>query len=101
MKKIQVTTVEQTAQVQVINLNSYLVANAVRVMLSMKHALAGTRTQVMTKSEDGEKDVPAMENGKPVYDYNKYKFEPEDIKELHETVLPFLEELCEAFEEDE
>ena len=91
MKKIQLTTIEQTAQVQVINLNSYLVAKSVRVMLSMKHAIRGTRV------EENEVD----EDGKPVYNYILSAFNAESIDVLHDEVLPFLEELCNAFEEAE
>ena len=101
MKKIQLSTVEQTAQVQVINVNSYLVAKSVRVMLSMKHAIEGTRNPKMMNDEEGEPVPEKTEDGKPVYEYNRYKFEKEDIEVLHETVLPFLEELCNAFEEAE
>lgn len=91
MKKIQVTTVEQTAQVQVINLNSYLVAKSVRVMLSMKHAIEGSRIDEESKDEDG----------KPILSYNPHVFNPDSIDVLHDEVLPFLEELCNAFEEAE
>lgn len=91
MKKIQVTTVEQTAQVQVINLNSYLVAKSVRVMLSMKHVIEGSR--IDEKERDDE--------GKPILSYNLHVFTPDSIDVLHDEVLPFLEELCNAFEEAE
>lgn len=91
MKRIQVSTVEQTAQVQVINLNSYLVAKSVRAMLLLKHVLEGTRIEEKETDEDG----------KPVCSYNPYKLDAADIDVLHDEVLPFLEELCNAFEEAE
>lgn len=98
MKKIQLSTIEQTAQIQVINVNSYLVAKSVRIMLSMKHAIAGTRTPEITTNEEG-KHVPSVtEDGKPVYRYDPYKLNKEGIDVLHNDVLPFLEELCDALE---
>lgn len=103
MKKIQLSTVEQTAQVQVININSYLVAKSVRIMLSMKHAIEGTRTQEMVTSDDGDgraRVVPSVtEDGEPDYKYNLHRFTSDSIDVLHDDVLPFLEELCNAFEE--
>ena len=101
MKKIQLSTIEQTAQVQVINVNSYLVAKSVRVMLSMKHAIAGTRIQDATTDEEGRRVPSVTEDGEPVYNYNLCKFDAEGIDVLHDDVLPFLEELCKAFEEAE
>lgn len=98
MKKIQVTTVEQTAQVQVINLNSYLVAKSVRVMLSLKHAIEGTRAEDSVTMRASE---TAGDDGKFTYRYNLNKFTVESIDVLHDEVLPFLEELCNAFEETE
>lgn len=91
MKKIQVTTVEQTAQVQVILLNSYLIAKSVRAMLLLKHVLAGTRV----KEKGADKD------SKPIYTDKLCRFNEDDIDTLHDEVLPFLEELCNAFEEAE
>ena len=101
MKKIQLSTVEQTAQVQVINVNSYLVAKSVRVMLSMKHAIAGTRTPKKTVDENGRLVPSVTEDGEPVYEYNLHKTDANSIDVLHDDVLPFLEELCDAFEEAE
>lgn len=98
MKKIQVTTVEQTAQVQVINLNSYLVAKSVRTMLSLKHAIEGTRTEDSVTIRASE---TAGDDDKFEYRYNLNKFTVESIDVLHDEVLPFLEELCNAFEEAE
>lgn len=98
MKKIQLSTIEQTAQVQVINVNSYLVAKSVRAMLSMKLAIAGTRIPEETTDENGKVVPSVTEDGKPVYKYNPYKFNADSIDALHEDVLPFLKELCNAFE---
>lgn len=101
MKKIQLSTIEQTTQVQVINVNSYLVAKSVRVMLSMKHAIEGTRTLEKTTDENGRVVPSVTEDGKPVYKYNPYKLNADSVDTLCDDVLPFLEELCNAFEEAE
>ena len=87
MKKIQVSTIQQTADVQVISLNAYFIAKAIKAEVAMKNALKGNKK--VSKDENGEEKIT----------YSRYLNSEEDAQVLHEQILSFLEELCNAFEE--
>lgn len=105
-KKIQVSTVRQEADVEVIFVNSHLINKAIRAQIALDNALADTRSPRIAKDENGSDVVD--ENGKPVqdkdengnllYDYNYRGIRDEkDIIALHETVKSFIDELTSAF----
>ena len=52
MKKIQISTIQQTADVQVISLNAYFIAKAIKAEVAMKNALKGNKK--VSKDENGE-----------------------------------------------
>lgn len=106
MKKIQFSTVEKQCNVEIIELNTYMIARAIKAQLKMQSALEGTKTPVYEKDSEGNilKDANGNkvqkkdEKGNPVYSYDRYLRNEESVKKLHES-LEFLNELCEGFEE--
>lgn len=106
MGKIQFSTVEKTCDVQVIELNAYCIAKAIKAQLKMQSALEGTKNPVYEKDSEGNtlKDVNGNkiqkkdDKGNLVYSYDRYLKNEDAIKKLHES-LEFLDELCEGFEE--
>lgn len=107
MKKIQISTVKQTADVQVISLNAYFVAKAIKAAVALNSGLfRGIRVPRYEYTEDGKevldengKPVPLKdENGKVKYNYDGYLTE-ESVDALLDIVKPFVDELVEAFEE--
>lgn len=106
MKKIQFSTVEKQCNVEIIELNTYMIARAIKAQLKMQSALEGTKTPVYEKDlegntlkdADGNKVQKKDEKGNLVYSYDRYLRNEEAIKKLHEA-LEFLNELCKGFEE--
>ena len=84
MNKIKVSTVKMNADVQVIGLDAYFIAKAVRCVINTEHALSRVRTKIENGPEDN------------MYSYDPYELEGEDIEKLFEA-LDFLKELTEAF----
>lgn len=106
MKAIQFSTTEKQCNVEIIELNTYFIAKAIKAQFMMKSALEGSKTPVYEKDSEGNtlKDANGNkvqkkdEKGNLVYTYDRY-FKNEDvIKKLHES-LEFLNELCKGFEE--
>lgn len=106
-KKIQISTVKQTADVQVINLNAYFVAKAIKAQVAINsHMSRGLREPRYELDENakrvlddnGKPVILKDENGKVKYSYDGYLTE-EGVDALLDVVKPFLDELVEAFEE--
>ena len=105
MKKIQVSTVKQTADVQVINLNAYFIAKATRAHIVMKDVM--DKCVGIVAPEDNAYLGKDPFTGEPVFENMKnveVVAEPSalsnaDIIKLYEQVLPLLNELTKAFEE--
>lgn len=95
MKKIQISTVKQTADVQVINLNAYFIAKAVKASVALNSNMF-MRLREPRYEDTGEKELD--EYGKVVYNYAGY-LPDEGVDALLDVVKPFLDELVEAFEE--
>jgi hypothetical protein len=95
MKKIQITTIEKVANVQVIELNASFIARVVRLQAQLE-PLVKDITHNKRKFNDETKKYEDVldENGNKVIEYDRINGEI-----LAETVLPFLDELVEAFEE--
>ena len=95
MKKIQVTTIEKMANVQIIELNASFIARVVRLQAQLEPIVKDI-TRIKRKFNDETKEYEDVqdENGNNVIEYNRV-----DGKILAETVLPFFDELCKAFEE--
>jgi hypothetical protein len=95
MKKIQVTTIEKMANVQIIELNTSFIARVVRLQAQLEPIVENiTRTKRKFNDETKKYDDILDENGNKVIEYDRV-----DGKVLAENVMPFINELCEAFEE--
>lgn len=97
MKAIQFSTVEKQCNVEIIELNTYFIAKAIKAQLKMQSALEGSKTPVYEKDANGNKIQKKDEKGNLVYSYDRYLRNEESVKKLHES-LEFLNELCEGFE---
>lgn len=107
MKKIQVSTVRQTADVEVVFINANLISKVIKAQSALDRMLDGTRTPAIKRNENGEEVVdengkPVQENdenGNPIYEYS-YRGIREiiDIVDLHEKVKALIDELVDAFE---
>ena len=107
MKQIQVSTVRQTADVEVVFVNASLISKVIKAQTALDRMLNGTRTPAIKCDDEGKQVLDA--NGKPVfetdddgniiYDYNYYGLrDPRDIVDLHEKVKALIDELVTAFE---
>ena len=95
MKKIQVTTIEKMANVQIIELNASFIARVVRLQAQLEPIVENiTRTKRKFNDETKKYDDVLDENGNKVIEYDRV-----DGAILAETILPFFDELCKAFEE--
>ena len=92
MSKIQISTIERMANVQVIELNSYIISKVIKAAVVLENAI---NKKEKTKWDDNaQKTVKVTdEKDNPVYDYRSV-----DGKLLDEKVLPILNELVDAFE---
>jgi len=95
MKKIQVTTIEKMANVQIIELNASFIARAVRLQAQLEPLVKNIiRTKKKFNDETNKYEDVLDENGNKVIDYDRV-----EGSILAETILPFFDELVEAFEE--
>jgi len=95
-KTIQVSTVEKMANIEVIELNSYFISKAVKAQYTLEQLLAKAKREKETYNEETKKYEKILdEKGKPVIEYNSISG-----AQLAEKVLPFLNELVKAFEEE-
>ena len=57
MKTIQFSTVEKQCNVEIIELNTYIIARAIKAQLKMHNALEGTKSPVYEKDTDGNTGI--------------------------------------------
>jgi hypothetical protein len=95
MKKIQVTTIEKMANVQIIELNASFIARVVRLQAQLEPVVKDI-TRTKRKYNEGTKTYEDVldENGNKIIEYDRV-----DGRILAEAVLPFFDELVKAFEE--
>lgn len=93
MSKIQISTVEKTCNVQVIELNTYIVSKLVRAQAFLENAIAKKAKTSWNESANKRENIVDA-NGNQEYDYSNVSG-----KSLDEKVLSVLNELVEAFEE--
>ena len=106
MKAIQFSTTEKQCKIEIIELNTYFIAKAIKAQLKMQNALEGTKSPVYEKDAEGNviKDANGNkiqkkdEKGNLVYSYDRYFKNDDAIKKMHEA-LEFLDELVKGFEE--
>ena len=104
MKKIQVSTVKQTADVQVINLNAYIIAKAVRASVMLHNAFdhAIEEEEMPEINKDGSLTVD--ENGKQVFKkarlLDQHNFDIIEAAAAYDNAIAFIDELVAAFEEE-
>jgi len=104
-KQIQVSTVKQTADVEVIFVNANLISKAIRSSIAAHNALDKCMKIVPVPECDEDGTPKRKENGELIVTgkttnyYDPYEIGPDELKPLCEIVLPFLDELCKAFEE--
>lgn len=95
MKKIQVSTIEKMANVQIIELNVSFIARVVRLQAQLEPLVENiTRTKRKFNDETKKYEDVLDESGSKVIEYDRVVG-----KILAETVLPFFNELVKAFEE--
>ena len=95
MKKIQVTTIEKMANVQIIELNASFIVRVARLQAQLEPLIKDiTRTKRKFNNETKEYEDVLDENGNKVIEYDQV-----DGRILAETVLPFFDELVKALEE--
>ena len=95
MKKIQITTIQKMSDIQIIELNASFIARVVRLQAKLEPILIDAkRVKVRYNDTTQKREEVLDENGNKVYEY---KTIPSEI--VVDEVMPFLEELCKAFEE--
>lgn len=93
MTKIQVSTVKMTADVEVINVSSYLVAKVVRAHDCVDMLIEQNKHVRQEFNNETCKWEPVLdENGKEQYEYNDIT-----TQIVEERVYPLLKELIAAF----
>ena len=88
MKKIQITTVSTTADVQMIALNAHFTVKAVKSLLALKKVADDIKEQEKFLEDHNRKDIECIE------------FPIEGLKEDLQPSLDFLDELVSALEEE-
>lgn len=106
MKQIQFGTTKRECNIEIIEVNSYLICKAVKSQLKTHAVLDGTKSPVYEKDADGNtlKDANGNkvqkkdEKGNLVYSYDRYLKSESGVQAMHE-VMEFLDELVKGFEE--
>jgi hypothetical protein len=105
MKKIQVGTVQKQANVEVIDLNSYFIAKAVKAQLVAHNVIDPMTVIVNQPVLDAKGHTKKDEYGKELFqdfaviDANRFEPTVEGMQTILDDVIPFLDELVKAFEE--
>jgi len=93
MAKISVSTVKMTADVEVINVSSYLVAKCVRAQMVMDNMIKQSKyARQKFNDETKEWENVLDENGNQVYAHHN-----DAVATMEERIYPLLNELVEAF----
>lgn len=104
-KQIKISTVKQMADVEVIFINANLISKAIRSSMAAHDALDRCIFDEPVPECDEDGTPKRKENGeliltdKTIKRYDAYNIREEDLKSICETVIPFIDELCAAFEE--
>lgn len=115
MKKIQIGTVRQTADVEVVFINANLIAKAIHANDVIQNIIEYAKAEgdivpryQPKRDESGElvrneyNDViqePILdENGNHITDYGKFTLDSDQLMRINTQVATFLKELVDAFE---
>jgi len=93
MSKIKVSTVKMTADCEVINVSARLISKSIKSKLLLENMFKGHKIEV----QDDNCVKKFDKNGNQVYNYDVI-FEKEQIDQVLDEIIPFLTELCDAFE---
>lgn len=94
MNKIQIQTVKQTCDVQVIGINAYFITKAIKAQIAVETAVENAKRNETRYNDETKKIEDVLdENGNKIIKYNNI-----EGKLIAEKVLPFLTELVNAFE---
>lgn len=104
MKKIQISTVKQQADVQVIGINAYIIAKAIRASVALHNAFDEAIREETVEKHDEYGKVITDEIGNPVTEqvrrlYADY-INPYAALNVYDTAVAFIDELVAAFEEE-
>ena len=88
MKKIQITTIATTAEVQMLAPNTYFITKAVKALYALKQVENDIKEQEKFIEDHNRKDIKCIE------------FPIEGLKEDLQPSLDFLDELVSALEEE-
>lgn len=109
MKKIQISTVKQTADVEVIFVNANLISKAIKSLVALEEVDNVIKQNALRVDEVAELDSegkPVVEDltgqvkTKKVESYDPICIDGAMLSRIHNIVLPFIKELTDAFEED-
>jgi hypothetical protein len=116
-KKIQLSTVRQTADVEVLYVNANLISKTIKAETALGLLIESLKAQgcIVPRyepelDENGEPKVDKdgcvidrkvidEKTGKQIIDYCSCRLNADDIAVLYETIAPFLKELVDAFDE--
>lgn len=91
-KKIVISTVQQTCDVQVLNINAYLIAKVLEAKIKLQGALDNAEFTKQKRDEEGNWIDVLDDNGNVVKEYRCI-----DGNMLNKDIMPILAELAEAF----
>lgn len=92
-KKIVISTVQQTCDVQVLNINAYLIAKVINAKIKLQDKLEGAEYVKQHRDPETKEWIDDIdENGNTIKQWGSI-----DGNMLKKDVMPLLEELAEAF----
>lgn len=117
-KKIQMGTVRQEANVEVLFVNASIISKAIHALVAANSimnkmtsgynpAIKPTMTQAMNENGEGIVDGEGREvfeqavdkNGNKMFDYDNIRLDAEYVEQFHTRIMPFIQELVDAFEQ--
>lgn len=97
MKKIQVSTVQKTADVEVIYVNSPLVIKVTKAQCALA-SIKQKIERVCMKEQSVIDKTTGCEKKEMIYNGNAANLSVEETIDLHDTVIAFIDELVSALE---
>ena len=117
-KKIQMGTVRQEANVEVLFVNASIISKAIHALVAANSimsrmtsnynpAIKPTMAQAVNENGEGMVDENGCEileqavdeNGNKMFDYDNVRLDAEYVEQFHTRIVPFIQELVDAFEQ--